>query len=159
MKVANPAGGSGSVAFWVPSKAAVWTMCLGRCAFPAGDGSTQNLRSAAARQKPPSGERVIVGRLAGLVGHAQVVVIAGKGYDERALINAIESRGAEAVIPTQRNRAELRAVDRNLYQEGNVCERRWLKVKPYRRVATRYHKKVANFLAFAKVVALVVMPK
>lgn len=94
-----------------------------------------------------------------LADHAPEVVIADRGYDKRALVEEIESRGAEAVIPTQKNRKEQRAVDPHLYRERNLCERFWSRVKQYRRVATRYEKKAANFLAFVKVAAIMVMLK
>jgi transposase len=94
-----------------------------------------------------------------LADHTPGVVIADRGYDKRALVDEIEARGAEAVIPTQKNRAEQRAIDPHLYRERNVCERFWSKVKQYRRVATRYEKKAANFLAFVKVAAIMVMLK
>ncbi len=94
-----------------------------------------------------------------LADHTPEVVIADKGYDKKALVDRIESRGAEAVIPTQKNRKEQREVDEHLYAERNVCERFWNKVKQYRRVATRYEKKAANFLAFVKVAAIMVMLK
>jgi transposase len=94
-----------------------------------------------------------------LAGHEPEVVIADKGYDKKALVEEIESRGAEAVIPTQKTRAEQRAVDPHLYRERNLAERFWSKAKQYRRVATRYDKKAANFLAFVKVAAIMVMLK
>jgi transposase len=86
-------------------------------------------------------------------------LLADQGYDKKALVEEIESRGAEAVIPTLKNRAEQRQVDEHLYRERNLCERFWNKVKQYRRVATRYEKKAANFLAFVKVAAMMVMLK
>ena len=94
-----------------------------------------------------------------LADHRPAVVIADKGYDKKALVEAIESRGAEAVIPTQKNRAEQRDIDPHLYRERNLCERFGSKVKQYRRVATRYENKAANFLAFVKVAARMVMLK
>ncbi len=42
-------------------------------------------------------------------------------------------RGAEAVIPTQKNRKEQRGIDPHWYRERNVCERFWSKAKQYRR--------------------------
>lgn len=94
-----------------------------------------------------------------LADHQPEVVIADKGYDKKALVEEIESRGAEAAIPTQANRKEQRRVDPHVYCERNLCERFWSKVKHYRRVATRYEKKAANFLAFVKVAAMMVMLK
>jgi transposase len=94
-----------------------------------------------------------------LADHTPEVVIADRGYDKKALVEEIERRGAEAVIPTQRNRAVQREVDPHLYADRNVCERFWSKAKQYRRVATRYEKKAVNFLAFVKVAAIMVMLK
>ena len=94
-----------------------------------------------------------------LADHEPEVVIADRGYDKKALVETIESRGAEAVIPTQKGRKEQRAVDPHLYRERNVCERFWSKAKQFRRVATRYEKKAANFLAFVWVAAVAVMLK
>ena len=92
-----------------------------------------------------------------LADHAPEAVIADKGYDKKALVEEIERRGAEAVIPTQKDRKEQREIDRHLYRERNVVERFWSKAKQYRRVATRYDKKAANFLAFVQVAAVMVM--
>jgi transposase len=92
-----------------------------------------------------------------LADHTPGAVIADRGYDKKALVEAIEARGAEAVIPTLANRKEQREVDGHLYAERNLAERFWSKVKQYRRVATRYEKKAANFLAFAQVAAMMVM--
>jgi len=94
-----------------------------------------------------------------LADHEPEVVIADKGYDKQALVEQIESRGAQAVIPTQKSRKEQRQVDPHLYRERNLCERFWHKAKQYRRVATRYDKKAANFLAFVQVAAIMVMLK
>jgi transposase len=94
-----------------------------------------------------------------LADHEPEAVIADKGYDSDAFVEAIESRGAEAVIPPKSNRVSPRGYDRHTYRERNVCERFWSKAKQYRRVATRYEKKAANFLAFAKVAAIMVMLK
>jgi transposase len=94
-----------------------------------------------------------------LAGHQPEVVIADKGYDKRALVEEIEGRGARAVIPTQADRSRQRPLDRHTYKERNLAERFWSKAKQYRRVATRYEKKAANFLAFVKVAAIMVMLK
>ena len=94
-----------------------------------------------------------------LADHRPEAVIADKGYDRKALVEVIEARGAEAVIPTQKGRKEQRVIDPHLYRERDLCERFWQKVKQYRRVATRYEKKAVNFLAFVKVAAIMVMLK
>jgi transposase len=94
-----------------------------------------------------------------LADHEPEVVIADKGYDCDAFVEAVEGAGAEAVIPSRANRVEPRALDRHTYAERNVVERFWAQAKQFRRVATRYEKKAANFLAFVWVAALTVMLK
>ena len=65
--------------------------------------------------------------------------------------------GAEAVIPPKSNRVKPRQYDRHTYKQRNLVERFWSKAKQFRRVATRYEKKAANFLAFVHMAAIMVM--
>ena len=90
-------------------------------------------------------------------GTSPDVVIADKGYDSRAVVGAIESRGAEAVIPSLRNRKEQRLYDRDRYRDRNLVERFWQKAKQYRRVATRYEKTAKNFLGFVHVASIMIL--
>jgi transposase len=85
------------------------------------------------------------------------VVIADKGYDKQALVDAIEAKGGEAVIPTQKNRKVPRAIDRDRYKDRNLVERFWAKAKQFRRVATRYEKTARNFLAFLHVASIMIL--
>ena len=91
--------------------------------------------------------------------HRPEVVIADTGYDKRARVADIEARGAEAVIPALRNRAVQRTVGPHPYRGRNLCARFGSKPKPSRRVATRYDKTAANYLAFVQVAAHMVMRK
>ena len=92
-----------------------------------------------------------------LDGATPEVVIADRGYDKRALVERVEGMGAEAVIPTQRNRAVQREIDRALYRERNAVERFWSRAKQFRRVATRYEKTARNFLAFLQVASIMIL--
>jgi transposase len=92
-----------------------------------------------------------------LDGTTAEVVIADRGYDKRALVERIEGLGAEAVIPTQKGRAEQRDIDREKYKDRNLVERFWGLAKQYRRVATRYEKKAQNFLAFLHVASVMIL--
>jgi transposase len=92
-----------------------------------------------------------------LAGLAPAVVIGDKGYDKQALVDAIEAGGAEAVIPTQKDRKVQRDIDRDRYKDRNRVERFWAKMKVYRRVATRYEKTARNFLAFVHVAAFMIL--
>jgi transposase len=74
-------------------------------------------------------------------------LIADRGYDARAIIDLVESRGGRAHIPTCRDRKVQRSVDHALYRERNLIERFFNKLKHFRRIATRYDKTARNFLA------------
>jgi len=74
-------------------------------------------------------------------------LIADRGYDARAIIDLVESRGGRAHIPTCRDRKVQRSVDHALYRQRNLIERFFNKLKHFRRVATRYDKTARNFLA------------
>jgi transposase len=92
-----------------------------------------------------------------LAGAEPEVVIADKGYDSDAVVAAIEAKGAEAVIPPKKNRTVPRPYDRDRYQDRNLAERFWARVKQYRRVATRYEKTARNFLAFVHVASIMIL--
>ena len=85
------------------------------------------------------------------------VVIGDKGYDSRAVVEAIEAQGAEAVIPSRKNCKEQREYDKDRYNDRNLVERFWFKVKQYRRVATRYEKTARNFMGFIMVASIMVL--
>jgi transposase len=85
------------------------------------------------------------------------VVIGDRGFDSQALVDAIEAKGGEAVIPTLKNRKVQRTIDWDRYKDRNLVERFWAKVKQYRRVATRYEKTARNFLAMVHVASIMIL--
>jgi transposase len=85
----------------------------------------------------------------GLKAHA---VIADKGYDADPLVKTIEDSGAQAVIPPRSNRLVKRNFDRHLYQDRNLIERFFSRLKQFRRIASRYDKLASNFLSFLNLV-------
>ena len=89
-------------------------------------------------------------------GFQTTFVIADKGYDSDAFVLAINSAGAEAVIPPRSNRKELRFYDTELYKERNLVERLFQKLKNYRRIATRYERLARNYNAMLALVATVI---
>lgn len=96
--------------------------------------------------------------LPGLIaGLGTGAVVADKGYDSDANREAIRARGAEPCIPPRKNRTTAIDYDRHLYRERNVAERFFGRIKQYRRVATRYDKKAANFLGFVWVASIAIM--
>ncbi len=65
--------------------------------------------------------------------------------DERVL-KILEEKGIQAVIPPKSNRKESRDYDEELYKARHLIENFFLKLKPFRAIATRYDKTTRNFL-------------
>ncbi len=84
------------------------------------------------------------------------VLIADKGYDSDALIEAVTAKGIEAVIPPKKNRIERREYDRHLYRERHLIECFIGKIKQYRRVFSRFEKLSKNYLGFLSFVSALV---
>lgn len=84
-------------------------------------------------------------------------VIADKGYDSDAFIDAIQAKKAEPVIPPRSNRTEERSYDKEAYKRRNVVERFINAMKQCRRVATRYEKTARNFLGIVQLAAILVL--
>jgi transposase len=76
-------------------------------------------------------------------------VIADKGYDSNAFVQAVRSTGAKVVIPPRSNRKSKRRDSRMLYRTRNVVERFFNRIKHFRRVSTRYDKLADTYLVFA----------
>ena len=83
-------------------------------------------------------------------------VLADRAYDADRLMDAILDAGAEPVIPPRRHRKYQHAYDKALYKERNLIERFFNKLKQFRRVATRYHKLLNNFIGFVKIAAIAI---
>jgi transposase len=66
----------------------------------------------------------------------------------------VSERGARANIPPKRNRKDPICFSPYLYRDRNLVERFFNKIKQCRRVATRYDKLAANYLAFVKLACI-----
>jgi transposase len=80
-------------------------------------------------------------------------VVGDKGYSSRSVRRFLQRRGIRAVIPRKRNERLWSPFDRELYRERNRVERCINKLKQFRRVATRYEKLAANYLALVTLAA------
>lgn len=80
-------------------------------------------------------------------------VIADTAYDSRALRDLIQAIGAEPVIPSNPTRKHPVPHDKTKYRLRNRIERCFNKLKHFRRFATRYDRRVINFLAFIHLAA------
>ncbi len=90
-----------------------------------------------------------------LQGLAPAYVIADRGYDSDPLVAALAARGTCAVMPPRRKRRAPRAYDAARYAQRHPVERLFSRLKQFRRVATRYDKLDAHFLAFIHLAATV----
>jgi transposase len=85
---------------------------------------------------------------------AKSMLLADRGYGAdwiRALVN---QQGAWANIPPKRNRKDPICFSPYLYRARNLVERFFNKIKQCRRVATRYDKLAANYLAFINLASI-----
>ena len=74
-------------------------------------------------------------------------LIADKAYDADArVLQPLEARGIEAVIPSKADRLAPRTYDAERYKDRHLIET-FLKLKHFRAIATRYDKTKQNFLA------------
>lgn len=90
-----------------------------------------------------------------LAGLAPAYVVADRGDDSDPLVAVLAARGICAVIPPRRKRRTPRAYDAARYAQRHPLERLFSRLKQFRRVATRYDKPAAHFLAFVHLAATV----
>ena len=83
------------------------------------------------------------------------VVIADTAYDADHFRQAIAQSGALAVIPNNPSRATKYPLDPHLYAQRHLVECCFSKLKQFRRVATRFEKTAANYLAVVTIAAVV----
>ena len=81
-------------------------------------------------------------------------VLGDKAYDADWSRRRIEDQGAAANIPDRSNRKQSHAFSPTLYRERNRVERFFHKIHPCRRIAPRYEKLAANYLAMIKLAAI-----
>jgi transposase len=96
-------------------------------------------------------------RLAGrLLSRLQsgAMLLADRGYDADWIRTLAAERGAWANIPPRRNRNDPICFSPYLYRARNLVERFFNKIKHCRRVATRYDKLAANYLAFVQLASI-----
>ena len=80
-----------------------------------------------------------------------------KAYDSNAIRAKLTAKGIAPVIPPKANRLESIVYDKAPYKQRNKVERLFNKLKQFRRVATRYEKLKATFLAFVILALIVIM--
>jgi transposase len=84
----------------------------------------------------------------------RTMLLADRGYDADWIRALAREQGAWANIPPKRNRKDPICFSPYLYRDRNLVERFFNKIKQYRRIATRYDKLAANYLAFVKLACI-----
>ena len=82
------------------------------------------------------------------------MLLADRGYDADWISDLAGQQGAWANIPPKRNRKEPICFSQYLYRARNLIERCFNKIKQCRRIASRYDKLAANYLAFIKLASI-----
>jgi transposase len=82
------------------------------------------------------------------------MLLADRGYDADWIRTLVRKHGGWANIPPKSNRTEALSFSPYLYRARNLVERFFNKIKHCRRVATRYDKLAANYLAFIQLASI-----
>jgi putative transposase len=91
-----------------------------------------------------------------LEGLCPAHVVADAAYDSAAIRSQVRDAGGRACIRPNPTRKVRKRYDRVRYRHRNVIERFFGWIKQFRRVATRYEKKAANYLGFVWLAAVIV---
>ena len=83
-------------------------------------------------------------------------LLADKGYDSDRFRARIAEVGGEAVIPSTRSRSQVIPYDKHVYEDRNLVERFFNKIKHFRRIATRYEKTALSFASMLFLVGAVI---
>ena len=81
-------------------------------------------------------------------------LVGDKAYSSRSIRLALRKRGITPVIPTKANERRQPDFDREAYRQRNIIERLINRLKNFRRIATRYEKRAANYLAMITIGAI-----
>ena len=81
-------------------------------------------------------------------------LLGDKAYDAEWIRAMIEAQDAVPIIPNRKSATKPHAFSRDLYRLRNRVERFFNKLKQFRRIATRYEKLAANYLAMIKIATI-----
>ena len=82
-----------------------------------------------------------------------------EGYDSNKLLDYVYARGGEPTIPSRKGAKFERHCDWWLYKERHLVEKYFLKLKAFRRIATRYDKLAATYLGFICIASILIWLK
>ena len=78
-------------------------------------------------------------------------LLADRGHDTDAIILQAMEQDMIPVIPSKKNRKQLREYDEYLYKIRHLVENAFLLLKRWRGIATRYAKNLASFVAAVQI--------
>jgi transposase len=81
-------------------------------------------------------------------------LVGDKGYSTDKIRAYLRRRRIGAVIPYRAGQRTSDRFDRRAYRERNKIERLINRLKQFRRIATRYEKRAANYLAMLAIAAI-----
>jgi transposase len=81
-------------------------------------------------------------------------LVGDKGYSTEKVRGYLRSRGIGVVIPHRADQRASASFDRRAYRERNRVERLINRLKQFRRIATRYEKRAASYLAMLTIAAI-----
>jgi transposase len=81
-------------------------------------------------------------------------LVADKGYTGHRFRSYLRRRGIRYTIPRRNDEKHRGRFDHELYRKRNIAERLINRLKQFRRIATRYEKRAANFSAMITLAAI-----
>ena len=81
-------------------------------------------------------------------------MLADRAYDSDYVRDQIAGAGAQAVIPSKKNRKVFIPHDEEIYKNRNQIERCFNRFKAYRAIATRFEKTALAYLALVALAAI-----
>ena len=78
-----------------------------------------------------------------------------KAYSSRAIRRYLRGHGIRLTIPRKHGEHRTGPFDRPLYRQRNKIERLINRLKQFRRIATRYEKRAANYQAMLCLAAII----
>ncbi len=81
-------------------------------------------------------------------------LVADKGYTSQAFRRYLHQKHIRHTIPHRSNERRKGYFDKELYRKRNIVERLINRLKQFRRIATRYDKRAANFAALITIASI-----
>ena len=86
-------------------------------------------------------------------------ILADKAYGTAKILDYIQQQDGDYAIPPKSNTKNPWKCDWFLYKERHLVENFFLKLKQFRRIATRYDKLASSFLAFIHIASIAILLK